>query len=65
MLGTSHDYSLTIPLDGAAVFNQAPVVATYQSGHTETDRATIAYGDGTHATIVDRAPRWPVAWRCA
>jgi hypothetical protein len=54
VLGKSHDYSLTIPLDGAAVFNQVLVVATYQSGHTETDRATIAYGDGTHATIVDR-----------
>ncbi len=47
-------YEATIPLDGAEVFNQVLVVATYQSGHVERARSTVAYGDGTTARVVDR-----------
>lgn len=45
-------YQLGMTLSGTSVFNPVLVKATYASGHVETDRGTIAYGDGTHATIV-------------
>jgi hypothetical protein len=45
-------YSAVIPLDGTAIFNRVLVVASYQSGFTSTERSTVAYADGTHATVV-------------
>src|SRR5690242_7271291 len=45
-------YSAVIPLDGTAVFNPVLVVASYQSGFTATERSTVAYADGSHATLV-------------
>ena len=33
------------------MFNRVLVVASYQSGFTSTERATVAYADGTHATV--------------
>jgi hypothetical protein len=45
-------YSATIPLDGVTVFNRVLVVASYQSGATQADRATVVDADGTHATLV-------------
>ena len=50
-------YSATIPLDGSAVFNRVLVVATYQSGATQVDRATVVDADGTHATLVAKGAR--------
>lgn len=45
-------YTAVLALDGTAVFNRVLVVASYQSGFTSTERATVAYADGTHATVV-------------
>lgn len=47
-------FSATIPLDGAAVFTPVLAVATYQSGYTQTDRSTVAYADGPHASLVNK-----------
>jgi len=46
------DWSADIPLDGAAIFNEVIVAATFGTGQVITERRTVVYGDGQTARVL-------------
>ncbi|HEY8545989.1 MAG TPA: hypothetical protein VIL36_13115 [Acidimicrobiales bacterium] len=46
------NWRVDLPLDGAEIFNEVVVEATFGTGQVITERRTVVYGDGEHAQVL-------------